>query len=376
VAVSHIGSTSRVAALERLLPLVKKENFLMQAECVSLATALWGSDPAYQKLPETGLFPHALLLLPVPDESRVEALVRQYLYGHSEDVLIGTQKELRRFPSPEIEQAVTVYAGMANAAANATTRLFPTPEQALALFDQLVAWRPQKEEEDDFFGSATNNRKQLVDSIGKALSYAISPALSEDAKTLQRFEQLKLFAEEIEGAFSVIPALVYFVKNDDEVALAIERIIQKSLQARDANKVAYAAIALGKWAEFEKAEQPPQLLRLITRLVVIIESGRTVGLQQLISLAGELFKKQCLTEAQIATLVEAIPIAFNSANYINIDPMSRDAISASSIREACVKLANLLFSKQPDASDLQELLQKSKEDALPEVRFASDLDEF
>jgi len=374
VAVAHIGSNSRVAALERLLPLAKKEDFLTQAERASLAAALWGSAPDYQNLPETGLFPHALLLLPVPDESRVESLVRQYLYGRSEDVLMGTQKELRRFPSTEIEQAVTVYAGMANAAANETTHLFPTPEQALALFDQLVVWRPKKEE-DDFLGSATSNRKQLIDSIGKALSYAIAPALSDETKTLERFEKLKLFAEEIEGAFSVIPALVYFVKIDDEVALAIERIIQKSLQDRDASKVAYAAIALQKLVEFANAERPPQLLRLISRLVDIIESGRTVGLQQLIWLAGELLKKQWLTEEQEATLVEATPIAFNAANYTNIDPTSREAISASSIREACVKLANLLLPLHPAASGLQELLNESKEDALPEVRFANDPNE-
>jgi len=374
VAVEHIGSNSRVAALERLLPLAKKEDFLTQAECASLATALWGNPPDDQNLPETGLFPHALLLLPAPDESHVASLVRQYLYGHSEEVLKGTQKELRSFPAPEIKQAVTIYAGMANAAANETTHLFPTPEQALALFDLLMAWRPKKET-DDFFGSATSNRKQLIDSIGKALSYAITPVLSDEAKTLQRFEKLKLFAEEIEGAFSVIPALIYFVKIDDEVALAIERIIQKSLQDRDASKVAYAAIALQKWGEFAKVERPPQLLRLISRLVAIIESGRTVGLQQLIWLAGELLKIQWLTEAQKATLVEATPIAFNAANYTNIDPTSREAVSASSIREACVKLAKALVTLHPAALGLQELLKESKNDALPEVRFASDQNE-
>lgn len=370
-AVAHIGSTSRAAALQRLLPLAKKDGFLTLEECASLAAALWGSAPDYQNLPETGLFPHALLLLPVPDKSRVESLVRKYLYGRSEDVLMNTQKELLSFPSPEIEQAVTVYAGMANAAANETTHLLPTPEQALALFDQLVAWRPKKEE-DDFFGSVTSNRKQLIDSIGKALSYAIAPALSDEAKTLNRFEQLKLFSEGIEGAFAAIPALIYFAKINDEVALAVERIIQKSLQDRDASKVAYAAIALQKWGKFAKAERPPQLLRLISRLIDIIESGRTVGLQQLIWLAGELLKRQWLTEAQESTLVEATPIAYNAANYTNIDPTSREAISASSIREACVKLANSLLSLHPAADGLQEVLNESKEDALPEVRFASD----
>lgn len=373
-AVTHVESTSSAAALQRLLPLAKKDGFLTQAECASLAAALWGSAPDYQNLPETGLFPHALLLLPAPDKSRAESLVRQYLYGRSEDVLMNTQKELRSFPSPEIEQAVTVYAGMANAAANETTHLLPTPEQALALFDQLVAWRPKKEE-DDFFGSITSNREQLIDSIGKALTYAIAPALSDEAKTVDRFEQLKSFVVDIEGAFAVIPALIYFAKINDEVALAIERIIQKSLRDRDASKVAYAAIALQKWVEFTNGKQPPQLLRLISKLIDIIESGRTIGLQQLIWLAGDLLKRQWLTEAQVATLVESIPIAFNAAKYTNIDPMSREAISASSIREACVKLANSLLLLHPAADGLQEVVDESKEDALPEVRFASESNE-
>ena len=373
-AVTHVESTSSAAALQRLLPLAKKDGFLTLAERASLAAALWGSAPDYQNLPETGLFPHALLLLPAPDKSRAESLVRQYLYGRSEDVLMNTQKELRSFPSPEIEQAVTVYAGMANAAANETTHLLPTPEQALALFDQLMAWRPKKEE-DDFFGSITRNREQLIDSIGKALSYAIAPALSDEAKTVDRFEQLKSFVVDIEGAFAVIPALIYFAKINDEVALAIERIIQKSLRDRDASKVAYAAIALQKWVEFTNGKQPPQLLRLISKLIDIIESGRTIGLQQLIWLAGDLLKRQWLTEAQVATLVESIPIAFNAANYTNIDPTSREAISASSIREACVKLANSLLLLHPAADGLQEVVDESKEDALPEVRFASESNE-
>ncbi|MFZ3127832.1 MAG: hypothetical protein WA136_07425, partial [Rhodoferax sp.] len=318
---------------------------------------------------------HALLLLPSSDESRVELLVRKYLYGRCEDVLMDSQKNLRSYPAPEIEQAVTVYAGMAIAAANEKTHLFPTPEQALVLFDQLVAWRP-KNEKDEFFGVVASNQNRLTDSIGKALSYAISPALSDKSKTPERFEKLKLFAEQVEGAFSVVPALVYFVQIGEEAALFVEKIIQKFMQDRDANKVAYAAIALQKWMESVKEERPPQLLRLISRLVVIVESGRTVGLQQLIGLAGELLKKQWLTKEQVETLVEATPNAFNAANYTNIDPRSREAISASSIREACVKLTTALLAVHPDASGLLRLLQESKDDALPEVRFSGARNEY
>ena len=367
--ISHTELNSRTAALERLLPLVENEDFLTQPERANLAVAIWGSEPDYKNLPETGLYPHALLLFPVLDQSRSELAVRQYLYEQSEDILLGTKKELRQFPSPEIKQAISVYTGIANAAVNERTHLFPTSDEALVLFDKLVIWRP-KIEEDDFFGFATSNRKQLTASIGKALSYAISPALSDEAKTIERFEQLKLFAEQVEGAFTVIPALVYFVNKGDTVALQIEKIIQKFMQDRDPNKVAYSTIAMQKWAEFVKDERPKQLLRLISRLIVMIESGRTVGLQQLIWLAEELLKKQWLTDAQVVTLIEATPNAFNAANYKKIDPSSGEAVSASSVREACVKLATALLGTNPNVSDLLRLLQESEDDALPEVRFS------
>jgi len=142
------------------------------------------------------------------------------------------------------------------------------------------------------------------------------------------------------------------------------------LQGRDASEVSYAAIALQKWMELSESTNSPQINRLITKLIVIIESGRTVGLQQLLWVAGELFKKQRLSEEQVTTLIEAIPNAFNAADYANIDPNSREAISASSIREACVKLANTLVSQHPNDPALQGLLKESKTDALPEVRFA------
>ena len=369
--VANSVSGTRTSALQRLLPLAKKDNFLTQAERASLATALWGSAPDYQTLPETGLFPHALLLLPAQDESRVKLLVRQYLYDRSKDVLEGTQKELRRFPSPEIKQAVTVYAGMAHAATNKTTCLFPTPEQALALFDQLVAWRPEKEE-DDFFGSANRARKELTNSIGEALSFAISPALSKSAKTSERFRKLQLFYEEIEGVSSVIPAFVSFANIDESCANSVEAIIRRAIQDRDARKVSFAAMALRKWMESSEREITEQFPRLISRLIVIIESGRTVGLQQLIFFAKDLLQAKHLTDDQVGMLVEATPNAFNAANYSNIVPKSQEAISASSIRQACVKLAIALLSVRPDAIGLQELLKESKEDALPEVRFASD----
>ncbi|MGB7598389.1 MAG: hypothetical protein WBM09_12575 [Gallionella sp.] len=87
-----------------------------------------------------------------------------------------------------------------------------------------------------------------------------------------------------------------------------------------------------------------------------------------------MFKKQRLSSEQVATLIEAIPNAFNAADYKNIEPNSQEAISTSSIREACVKLANTLVSQYPNNPALQGLLKESQTDALPEVRFAIEQD--
>lgn len=371
-AIAPIGTISSNSALLRLLPLVQKEAFLTRNERDKLAKAIWGNEPTYQDLPNIGLFPHALLLLPSPDIEQVKALIRIYLYEHGEDVLVDTQRELRSYPSPEIQRAVNIHTSMANAAANETIRLFPTPKQALALFDRLVMWRP-KIENDDFLGTANSERKRLIESIGNALSYAIAPALSDEMEIIARFEQLKEFNAEIEGAISVLPAFVYFAHINDSIASAIEKLIQKALQGRDASEVSYAAIALQKWMGLSEATCAPQLTRLISRLITIIETGRTVGLQQLLWVAGELFKKKLLSEEQVATLIEAIPNAFDAADYANIASSSREAISASSIREACAKLAYVLVSQDPDDSYLQDVLEKAKTDALPEVRFAVDI---
>lgn len=367
------GSSSSTAALLRLLPLVEKENFLTNQERNHLAKALWGSPADYETLPNIDLFPHALLLLPSPNKNKTTALVKKYLYEHGDDVLMDTQKELRSFPSPEIQRAISIYKGMANAAANEATRLFPTPKQALTLFQRLLVWRPQAEE-DDFFGAASNSRRQLLESINYALSYAIVPALSDEVKTTDNFKLLQDFYLAIGGNAVVLPAFVYFSKINDHVANAVEKLIKKSLQGCDASEVSFAAIALKKWTELPETASSPQLNMLISKLINIIESGRTVGLQQLIWVAGELFKNKLLSDVQITTLKDAISNIFAAADYENIEPSSREAISASSIREACVKLANMMIIDTPENISLQNLLEEAKVDALPEVRFAVNIE--
>lgn len=363
------GSNSSTAALLRLLPLIEK-GFLKSSEVESLATGIWGETPNYEHLPNIkDLFPHAFLLLPVPDEQQVMALVQRHLYETSDDILIATEKELRSFPSQEIQRAITVYASMANAAVNEQTRLLPSAEQASILFERLMMWRPWKSG-DSYFDFEAGQRGRLTESICNALSYAILPALSNEAKSAEQFNKLKAFYSEVDGAIAALPALVYFVSINDEIALDVERLVRKALQGRDSRDVAYAANALHRWSELSESKDLPQFKSLVSRLIIIIDSGRAVGLQQLLWMAGELFKKQQLSNEQIETLKEALINAFDISDYSNIDPNSREAINASSIREESVKLAKIICDQSLGNCNLEGMIKKSHLDALPEVRFA------
>jgi hypothetical protein len=95
-------------------------------------------------------------------------------------------------------------------------------------------------------------------------------------------------------------------------------------------------------------------------------------LPQLIWVAGQLIGKRRLTQDQAETLAEAIPNLFAAMDYANIQPKSREAINASTIREACVKVGGMLARSYLGNDALMDMLNTSRTDALPEVRFAID----
>jgi hypothetical protein len=369
-AVATSNGESRRAPLLRLLPLAAKDDFFTQQEHERLAATVWGDSPAYQVLPETGLFPHALLLLPVMDVGRADALVRAHLYDHGADILEDTQKEMRSYPSPEIQRAISIYDGIANAAANETMRLFPTAEQACVLFDRLIIWQPPAAAKTGLFELERGSRRQIAESIGRALSYAIAPALADDAKTASRFGQLEAFYSGVEGARTALPAFVYFSRINEESAKVVAKIIQAALRSRDSTLVSYSAIALRKWMDLPESELSADFRNLISTVIAIIESGHTIVLQHLIWLAGQLLDGQRLTEDQQKPLVEVLPTVFEATDYVNIDPNSPEAVSASTIRAECVKLAQTLQHQFPNEPGLIELVTKAQADTLPEVRFA------
>ncbi|SFG51886.1 SIR2 family NAD-dependent protein deacylase [Neptunomonas qingdaonensis] len=334
-------------ALIRLLPLIM-ENFLTAIERDRIAEKIWGKSPDFQNIPETGLLKYVLLKLPSQNHSAVRNLVRKFLFEASDSNLF--------------------YRGLLLDIINAATaegeKEYPNEEQASINFERLVVWRKIQKDADPF---GFNDQEEIGSLIGEALSKSIVPSLSTTLLTEENFKKLYSFYVEVGSAETIIEAFLYFAKANNHFVERVESIIRQGLQTQNANKIAYSSYALLKWRDIGNSETTT---RLTLRLIYLIGS-RITGLAALLGTANEMYNKDYLSGNETESLIEALPIIFDNTDYRNISPSSKEAVSASLIRAAIVRLTrDILKTTQSKNSELLRILQEAKKDALPEVRFA------
>lgn len=336
-------------ALERLLPLMAK-GFLTQKERLKIQNRVWGAGPDIMSLPATGLYPYVLLEIPSPDPIAVEKLVRKYLFDAEGDSLFEH----------------TRLANIINVALSEGVKELPEPGQAIDLFNRMVRWRPQKKE-NDILGFSQQSDEQRARLIGKALAKSIVPSLPQSALTESNFQKIYGFFKEYDLP-GVLVALPRFVCEGSVPPSNLEKILRRELQSRDSNTIAHASYALLVWRE---QTQSSILESLITRFIMIVESGQAPGLPALLWTANEMFCKGFLNTDSTASLIDALPIIFDNTAYTNIVPFSRESVSVSYVRAACVRLAgDILRRSDHQHAELKRIVEESLEDALPEVRYA------
>lgn len=347
-------SLKSAPALLRLLPLLDAD-FLTEAERKKIGEKIWGSMPDYQALPETGLLPHVFFKLPAPDSVAARNAVRRHLFEAREDHLFNQFLLL----------------SIANAAQTKKNSELPSTEQATAYFEKLVYWRSKADSKDPFW-FANQHEEQLNDSIGKALAYSIVPSLPAEALNQENFNKLLAFYSEVDAPATIV-ALSHFAAVNELFAKQVEKLVRQGFQAQEANKVAFSAFALLKWREIKAS---PATDRLTSRLVYLLGLNLSGGLTALLWTAGQMYVKGYLSEDDAESLADAVPAVFDSADYKNIAPFSREAVSISLVRVKCVRLAKAILDKRQDNnSELLRVLEEAKHDALPEVRFAETMDD-
>ncbi|RMX05960.1 SIR2 family protein [Corticibacter populi] len=349
--IDHIApcSPQSAAALLRLLPLIEKE-FLTDEELKKISEKVWESEPDLHTLPETGLLKYVLLEIPSPDPSAVKALVRRYLFDAKSPNLINRE----------------LLTDIANAAQAENVKEFPSVDQAVDYFEQLVVWRPNRDN-NDMLGFSQNEKHQTAKLVSEVLARSVVPALPSEVLTEESFQKLCAFYSEVEAP-EILIALPYFTVANESFIEPVERLIRQGLQSDDANKLAYASYALLTWRD---QKESLAIDRLIVRLVYLIGSNRMTGLSALLWTANQMYCKKYLSDESIESLVEIVPVIYDNAGYINISPSGRESVSVSFVRAACVRLARDIVSNGEHQNDeLLRILEEAKQDALPEVRFA------
>ncbi|MFK3711746.1 SIR2 family NAD-dependent protein deacylase [Leclercia adecarboxylata] len=351
IIIDHIvpNSSQSAAPLLRMLPLIAN-GFLNQDEINKIKNNIWGAQDDVNALAETGLLQFSLLCLPSPNPDKVKSLVREYIFDTKDN--------------DEINQTQLV--NIINVARNEDTKEFPEPEQAIMLFTKLLKWRRQNNEQDTL-GILEQKDQTRAQLIGKALSYSIVPSLSSAELNEQNFQKLYDFYQ-TSGIGNVLLSLPRFVYEGTISTEHLENILKRSLQSKDSNTVAHASFAILDW---RKQTHSANVQKLVDRLIVVIESGRMPGLQALLQTANNMFLLGFLTTENILSLIECLPEIFDNTTYINVIPSSREAVSVSFVRAECVRLAkNIMNDISHQNDELNRILEESKLDALPEVRFA------
>lgn len=341
-------------ALLRLLPLLEA-GFLTEEERKRVGEKIWGVEPDYLALPQTGLYPHALLVLPAPDSDAATDAVIRYLFDADEERLF--------------DQAHLV--SLASASNLKTNLVYPSEHQAEAIFEKLVSWRTAAGTRDPF-ELAEQRERRTGELIGNALAYAVVPAMNTAALNHQNFDKLLAFHEWNDSPGSII-ALAHFAACDEIFGEKVERLVRLGMQGKNANKVASSAHALLKWRE---AKIVPATDRLTSRLVYLLGASLSSGLHALLWTARQMYDKGYLSEIDAEALADSLPAVFDNANYLNVDPSSREAVSISLVRVECVKLAkSILRGRQEAKGELLRILEEARLDSLPEVRLAESSDD-
>ncbi len=346
--INHISPNNEdsVHALIKLFPLIEN-NYLNANELESIKWKIWGNPVNYNFIPKLGILDHALLGLSGNNNQALALVVRKHLFESNNLINIHTLIAIK------------------NLVLNEKYRELPTKKQSNKIFNTLIAWRFTAKDTDipEFF--IDNTEERLVKEIAYTLNHAITPYLRKSKLNKNNLNKLISFYKETE-CFEVLSSFIYFTKSCDVAIDILTKDIREGFYKEDTRRVVSSATALLNWCklDFNDALKP-----LISNLIYSINLNRTSGLTSLIYIANELYSLAYLSNENISTLMEVIPIIFDGNAYENVNPASHLAINITSVRTESIKLARNLLKNYPN-SELKRIIDEAKTDPLPEVRFA------
>lgn len=335
--------------LERLYPLIITNN-LSSSEIERIQFKIWGQKPDYSVVPEVGYYSHALLKLPNYNKEKVEELVKRELY-EATDFL-----ELSRLIS------------IASLGVATNQSIFPSREQALVIFEQIVVWRYSNTEITHPFDRTSEEEKEKAKWVGYTLSQSILPVFQPEDLSESNFEKLLAFYTETHSLY-VLPAFIYFAVQHEVFVGNVENLLKANLFSLESEQVYNAARAVFKWREIQ---QSPILDKLISRVIysLNLKLENSLGI---LFIVNKLYESNYLSEQDIDLLTDLLPLIFDSSDYSLADEQDSKTGEISLRRKQIANIVDLIVNRNPDYKDkVSYILEEVAVDPLPEVRYWKD----
>lgn len=351
--------------VNRILPLINKK-FLYEHEKKQLIRNLYGKNSDYQNLlDKNNLYPSFFINLP-PEKNT------EQVYSFIIDKVFTVP------PSDNSSFLKTLL----NTLAWQKKELIPDIKVVISYFEYFTDWKyDEKQDIDEMFYFDSQYSKKKTNLISNILYYMVQ-YFPEKSLNQNNFDKLYNFYTKNYFSYTkkhfpcyLIRAFIPFVLNNSQWQKQIIDIIKKGLKSKDELIVADAANAILQWGD--KLSNRKVIRPLIKKLINHVESVKLIGIVNILPVINEMLNQNWLTDDDINILIENLPEIYHECNYINfIDGNNYEVSKISFIRARCVKLArDILKRSQQPLTELQNILEEAKNDALPEVRFA-ETDEF
>ncbi|WP_143540243.1 hypothetical protein [Rhizobium chutanense] len=345
---------NRTRALLRLSSLAE-ETMLSVEEQSRLAVAIWDKRASGNGLPANAeLYPHVYLIFPEPSEGLSasafnEVIVKPLAAGEIDELrLVGLQ---------------------GSSGERCKDRFTLSPQDALAILDKCIGWRPPAPKNHDFFGTTRDTSQAISKAVGPCLAWAVLPALTSgllDDVLLTRWRDAVTGANVPSFLLTAAHLLRLFPSEREWVT----KTLRKALAARDEATVVAALNATVQFIHLHKKEgiEIPSILS--TDIASMCAVRREPGLLHSIAVARRLLMAGLLNQDDQLRIIDSLEFMLIDLDYKEWNTSDPRTKTLTLLRAECVRLAMAFQKAGRQEPAIGQWLEAKKTDAFPEVRFA------
>ncbi len=239
-----------------------------------------------------------------------------------------------------------------------------TPEEAIRLFDLIVAWQPPHSGVIGFNGSRMAELRSIV------LADAVLPFVDLGTLGPERLQKLLTKNESERVADYVVVSLPQIFRLDPSLENTVVDEIQ-AVSTRKAETVVSGLAAIQRWRLLSLSgalvKVPEPLKRAVMTIVV---AARDAWLASALSLVAEFAADQYLDEGDKRELTNALDRLWGETSYEVWDAGDQRSITITLVRAECVRLAKKLKDASVKDDAITHWIENTKDDPVPEVRYA------